>query len=181
MARSTLSAKTVGIWLAIFFVLSLGLRVGLNVDASYSEEADRYVYSGNDPYYHDRVVRHIGETGQSMVFDEAINYPAGGFNPNPPIYDWTTAFVAGIFDAVGVADPSGAALNSMVAVWGALTIFPVFVIASALWNRHAGLWAAFLMGVSAPHIQRGVWGFADHDATTMFFISLALMALLKGL
>ncbi len=183
MARQSqpLSGKTVAIWLAVFFLLSLGLRVGLNVGPSFDDEGDRYLYSGNDPYYHDRVVRHITETGQSVVFDDAINYPTGAYNPNPPIYDWTTAFVAGIFDMVGVSDPSGAALNSMVAVWGALTIFPVYIIATSLWGRHAGLWAAFLMGVSAPHIQRGVWGFADHDATTMFFITLAMMALVKGL
>ncbi len=182
MAReSRLSSKTVAVWLALFFLLGLGLRVGMNVGPSFDEDSDRYLYSGNDPYYHDRVVRHITETGESMVFDEAINYPAGAYNPNPPIFDWTTSFVAGIFDAIGVTDAPGAALNSMVAMWGALTVFPVFVIAAAIWNRSAGLWAAGLIAVSAPHIQRGVWGFADHDATTMFFIVLAVAFLIKGL
>lgn len=182
MAReSRLSGKVVAIWLALFFVLGLGLRIGMNVDASFDEDGDRYLYSGNDPYYHDRVVHHITETGESMVFDEGINYPTGAFNPNPPVYSWTTAFVAGILDSAGVEDAEGAALNTMVAVWGALTVFPVFIIASSLFNRTAGLWATFLMSVSAPHIQRSVWGFADHDATTMFFITLAMAFLVKGL
>ncbi len=182
MARETrLSSKTVAVWLALFFLLGLGLRVGMNVGPSFDEDSERFLYSGNDPYYHDRVTRHITETGESMVFDEAINYPAGAYNPNPPMFDWTTAMVAGIYDTVGVKDAPGAALNSMVALWGALTIFPVYVIATALWNRSAGLWASGLMAVSAPHIQRGVWGFADHDATTMFFITLAMAFLVKGL
>lgn len=182
MAReSRLSSKAVAIWLALFFLLALGLRVGLNVDASFDDDSQRYVYSGNDPYYHDRVLREITSTGESVVFDEALKYPSGNFNPNPPMYDWTSAMVAGVYDSMGVQDPEGAALNSMVAVWGALTIFPVYVLAAALWNRQAGLWAAFLMAVSAPSIQRGVWGFADHDATTMFWITLTLMAMVKGL
>ncbi len=182
MAReSRLSSKTVAVWLALFFLLGLGLRIGMNVGPSFDEDGERYLYSGNDPYYHDRVVREITTTGESVVFDEAINYPTGAYNPNPPMYDWTTSFVAGIFDTVGVTDAPGAALNAMVAVWGALTVFPVFVIAAALWNRSAGLWAAMLISVSAPHIQRGVWGFADHDATTMFFIVLAMAFLVKGL
>lgn len=180
--ESRISTRTVAIWLALFFILGLGLRIGWNVGPSFDDESDRYVYSGNDPYYHDRTVQHIVETGESIHFDPVINYPHGRMNPNPPIYDWTTAMVAGGLDVAGVeGDTDGLALNVMVALWGTLTIFPVYVIAASLFNRHAGLWAAFFMAASAPHIQRGVWGFADHDATTMFFITLAIAFLVKGL
>lgn len=178
---SRMSPKAVGTWLAVFVLLALGLRIGLNVDASFDEDTGRYLYSGNDPYYHDRTVNHILATGESLQFDPAINYPSGGYNPNPPVFDWTTAAVAGVAEAAGVSDPAGFALNLMVAVWGALAVIPIYMIGADLWNRRAGLWGAFFMAVSAPHIQRGVWGFADHDATTLFWIVLAVAFLVKGL
>lgn len=176
-----MSPKALATWLAVFVLLALGLRIGLNVDASLDEESGRYLYSGNDPYYHDRTVNHILATGESLQFDPAINYPAGAYNPNPPMFDWTTAAVASVADMAGAGDPAGLALNAMTAVWGALAVIPVFMIGADLWNRRAGLWGAFFMAVSAPHIQRGVWGFADHDATTMFWILLAVAFLVKGL
>lgn len=178
---SRMSPKAVGTWLAVFVLLALGLRIGLNVDASFNEETGRYLYSGNDPYYHDRTVNHILATGESLQFDPAINFPSGGYNPNPPMFDWTTAPVAALADMAGISDPVGFSLNLMTAVWGALAVIPVFMIGSELWGRRAGLWAAFFMAVSAPHIQRGVWGFADHDATTIFWIVLAIAFLVKGL
>ncbi len=178
--ETKMSNKALATWLAVFVLLAIGLRIGWNVDASFDEDSERYLYSGNDPYYHDRAVNHILETGESLQFDPAINYPAGGYNPNPPVFDWTSAVVAATVGSLSV-DPAGLALNLMTAVWGALAVIPVFIIGNELWGRRAGLWGAFFMAVSAPAIQRGVWGFADHDATTMFWILLAIAFLVKGL
>lgn len=175
------SWKSTAIWLALFFVLALTLRVAFSAEASFDEENERYLHSGNDPWFHDRTVEYITETGESLTFDPLINYPHGGKNPNPPIYDWTTAVDAGLLDMAGAVDPVSLALNLAVAFWGALTLFPVYVIGKELWGRKVGLWAAFFMAVSAPHIQRSVWGFADHDAATMFFIATAFAFLLKAL
>jgi hypothetical protein len=71
-------------------------------------------------------------------------------------------------------------LNIITGIWGALIVFPVFVLARDLWGRTAGLWAGFFTAVSAPYIQRSVWGYADHDGFTMFFITLAFMFLVKA-
>ncbi len=175
MTRSTV------IWLGALVILALVLRIAFNIGVAYDEEADRYLYSGNDPWYHDRTIDHIFETGESLQFDPVINYPNGGVNPNPPLYDWTTALDAWFFDAAGVNDAVGLALNLNVAIWGALIVIPVFLIANMMWGRTAGIWAAFFMAVSAPHIQRSVFGFADHDAPAMFFIAVLIAALLKAL
>ncbi len=178
---SRLTPKTVAIWLGIFMLAALALRIGGNVGASYDEETGRYLYSGNDPYYHDRAVTHIVETGETLMWDDAINYPTGAPNPNPPLFDWTTALDAKVLDMLGAGDAVGLALNLAVAFWGAITIIPVYMIGRDLWTPRVGLWAAFFMAVSAPHIQRGVFGFADHDATTMFWIVLAISFAIKGL
>ncbi|MGB0652970.1 MAG: STT3 domain-containing protein, partial [Thermoplasmatota archaeon] len=169
------------IWLGVFLALALFLRVGFSMDASFDDDAGRYLYSGNDPYYHDRTVTHMVETGESLTFDPAINYPNGAYNPNPPLFDWTTALDAGLLSTMGSEDAVGLALNLSVAFWGALTVIPIYLLGADLFNRRAGLWGAFFMAVSAPHIQRSVFGFADHDATTMFFIALAFVFLVKAL
>lgn len=183
MARGPqLSNKTVMVWLGIFLIAALALRIGGNIEASYDEETGRYLYSGNDPYYHDRIVNHILDNGESLLFDPAINFPEGGPNPNPPIFSWTSALDAKILTLFGMEQETavGLGLNLSVAFWGALTVIPVYLIGAELFSRRAGLWGAFFMAVSAPHIQRGVFGFADHDATTMFFITLALAFVVKG-
>lgn len=184
MARNSPKTKSTAIWLGVFFVLALALRIAFNVGVAYDDGGDgegRYLYSGNDPWYHHRTVDHILETGESLTFDPAINYPDGGKNPNPPIYDWLTAIDAWVLESFGVQGSTSLALNQAVAFWGALIVFPVFMIGNMLWGRGAGLWSSFFMAVSAPHIQRSVFGFADHDAPSLFFIVLALAFLLKAL
>ncbi len=175
------AAWTTALWLGLFLAIGLFLRIGFSAETGFDDGTQRYLYTGNDPYYHDRTIHHILDTGEHLVFDPAINYPAGGYNPNPPLFDWTTVPVAVGLDAAGVADPVGLSLNIMVAVWGALVALPVYLLGRDLWGRTAGLWAAFLASVSAPHIQRTIFGFADHDATTLFFITLAFAFLVKAL
>jgi asparagine N-glycosylation enzyme membrane subunit Stt3 len=178
--RDLSKTKSTAIVLGALIVLALVLRIAFNMGVAYDEDTARYLYSGNDPWYHDTVVSHIVETGESLTFDESINYPNGGKNPNPPIYDWTSAVDAKVLDMAGVDDAVGLSLNLNVAIWGALTVLPVFFIGKQLFGRTAGLWAAGFMALSAPHIQRSVFGFADHDATTMFFITLSFAFLLKA-
>lgn len=180
---STLSTRTVVLWLALFVLLALTLRVAFNADVAFDEDSGRYLYSGNDPWYHDKTVHSILDTGQSVIYDPDIKYPDGRQNPNPPLYDWTTAPIAGALMKTGMDQTTAVslALNSMVALWGALTVIPVFLIGRTLWGDRAGLWAGFLMAVSAPHIDRSAFGFADHDATTMFFITLAVAFLMNAL
>ncbi len=179
--RSASNARSTALWLGAILVLALVLRIAFNIGVAYDEETENYLYSGNDPWYHDRTVEHILATGESLTTDPVINFPDGARNPNPPVFDWTTAVDAKFLEMAGASDPGGLALNLSVAFWGALTIIPVFMIGKALWGRTAGLWAAFFMAFSAPHIQRTVFGFADHDATTMFFITLGMAFLINAL
>jgi dolichyl-phosphooligosaccharide-protein glycotransferase len=168
------------IWLGLFVLVGFALRSAFVVDIGFDEESGRHLFTGNDPYYHWRTTDHVIQTGQNMDFDPAINYPEGRDNPNPPLWTWTSALVAVAFQSMGVVDPVGTALNVMVAVWGALCVIPIFLITRDLWGRRAALWASFFMAVSAPHIQRSVWGYADHDAISMFFILLAFAFMIRA-
>jgi hypothetical protein len=168
------------LWLGLFLAVALGLRFAFSVDTGFDDGSQRQIFTGNDPYYHDRSLRHLLDTGENLNFDPAINYPEGRSNPNPPLFIWTTAPLAVALDAGGADDPTGTALNIMTGVWGALIIFPVFMIARDLWGRTAALWAAFFSAVSGPYIQRSIWGYADHDAITMFLITLSFAFMVKA-
>lgn len=172
--------RSTAAWLFVFFAAALALRIVFSVGAGFDDDAGRHIFTGNDPYYHDRALRHLLDDGSNLDRDSGINYPDGRTNPNPPLFVWSAFPLAKALEASGNADPSGLALNIMTAIWGAVIVFPVFVLARDLWGRGAGLWAAFFAGISAPYIQRSVWGYADHDGYTMFFITLAMMFMVKA-
>jgi dolichyl-phosphooligosaccharide-protein glycotransferase len=168
------------LWLGAFFVLALALRVAFGMGVGFDEESGRQIFTGNDPYYHDRALRELVQGNGNLAYDHALNYPEGRSNPNPPLFVWSAYPLAMALDASGADDPTGTALNWMTGLWGALTVLPVFLIARDLWGRGAGLWAAFFTAISAPHIQRSVWGYADHDAITMVLITFAFACMVKA-
>ena len=57
-------------------------------------------------------------------------------------------------------------------VFGSLSIVLVYLIAGMLFNKRAGLVAAFLLAVSIFHIT---WAASYQDQTMMFFVLLALL------
>jgi dolichyl-diphosphooligosaccharide--protein glycosyltransferase len=180
----TSSSKTflrTALWLAAFVVLAFTLRTVFNVDAGFDQASQRNIFTGNDPYYDWRAVTHTLTTGENLGFDKAINYPEGNWNPNPPLYVWTTVPVAAVIAKLTTLhDPVGTALNVMVASWAALTVIPTYMVGKDLFGRKAGLWGAFFMAISAPHIQRTAWGYPRHEAIALFFIVLAMAFLVRA-
>lgn len=175
------NGKTV-VLLLIFFAAALFIRSYFNYEASYNDGEWRW--SGTDPYYHMRVVDHIRETGEFLLRDGLINYPVGAMNPRPPIFDWTIAAAGGLlapfFNGDNEASSAAAAAFSP-AVWGALTVFPMYMLGAAAFGRKAGLWAAFFIAVMASNITRSNLGAVDHDATILFFLVLSAFFLVKAL
>ena len=171
------------LWLGLFVVLAFAMRSAFVIPVDTDPETGRHLFTGNDPYYHWRTATHVVETGSNLDSDKAISYPEGRDNPNPPLWTWTSAVVAVTLKALHVGGPDfvGTALDIMVAVWGALCVIPIYMIGKDLWGRRAGLWGALFMAISAPHIQRSIWGYADHDAISMFFILLAFAFIVRAL
>ncbi|MCA1811889.1 MAG: glycosyltransferase family 39 protein [Halobacteriales archaeon] len=177
--RSKTALRT-ALWLAAFVALAFTLRTVFNVDAGFDASGDRQLFTGNDPYYDWHSIDHTLRTGKNLDYDQAVNYPEGRANPNPPLYDWTTLPLAAALQHAGAADPIGTALNVMVAFWAALTVIPVYMIGRDVFGRKAGLWGAFFMAISAPHIQRTAWGYPRHEAIALFFIVLAIAFLVRA-
>lgn len=174
--------------LVTFFVLLSGaFRVAFNYDAANNE--GEYRYAGNDDYYHLWIVESVQTTGNHVVRDPMLNYPVPANNPRPPLYDWHVAIggqILGFFSGEGgpgrpALTAGKYALEWGSALWGALTVIPIWLIGRATFSNKVGLWAAFLIAASPAHIQRSGYGLGDHDAFIVFFLCLGAYFLVRAL
>lgn len=170
------------LWIAAFVLVALFVRTYFNYDASVNGENFRW--SGTDGYYHMRVVEHILETGQHLRYDPMINYPIGAVNPRPPIFNWSIAIFASLLAPFFAGDKLLAA-NYVAAfspaVWGALTVIPMYFLGKSAFGRKTGLWAAFFLAIMPGNIQRSALGGLDHDSMILFFLVLTAYFVVKSL
>jgi len=133
---------------------------------------DRLYSGGSDSFYHEQIIRHAYQTGHQLTFDPLLNYPLGLTNPRPPMFQWW-ALLSGYVISPAFPDAWSAITYSFIlttALFGALTIFPLYALVTEAFDRRAGLIAAFLLAVSPGHLQRSVASNADHDAFILFFV-----------
>lgn len=173
--------------LVVLFIAALFLRAYWNLDAANPEEGKFVLSGGSDPYYHKRAIDAI-QAGTSegpfrtLVNDPLLNYPLGSVNPNPPLFEWSVAVAGhlmGSFFDGGVAEATWWATLWAPAIYGALTLIPIYFIGKSLFDRRVGLVAALLWTLSTSAIDATGVGLADHDATVMFFASLAFLFYIK--
>ena len=166
--------------LIFIFLIALFVRSYFAFDLS--SENDFIVSGGSDSYYWRRIIDYHVETGDSMYWDPLINFPDGIRNPRPPFYSMSVALPAvvaeGLFDTM--SDAIGFMFVWSTAIWGALTVIPVYFLGKETFGRRAGLVAAFLLALTPSHVQRSVLSNADHDAFILFFIVLTFYLLLKA-
>ncbi len=141
------------------------------------------VSGGSDSYYHKRIIDHVVDTGKHLVYDPLLGYPIGLRSGRPPLYDWSVAVIGIVFSpffsSVDVSVWYSFLFST--AVWGSLTIFPLFFLTKEAFGRRAGLVAAFFLAVMPAHIQRSPFSNADHDAYTLFFAVTAFFFFLRAL
>lgn len=163
------------------FVLAMFLRAYFGF--SQATDPAFLVSGGSDSYYHKRIIDYAVDNGKHLVFDPLLGYPIGLRAGRPPLYDWSVA-VTGIvfsplFSSVDVSVWYSFLFST--AVWGSLTIFPLFFLTKEAFGRKAGLVAAFMLAVMPAHIQRSPLSNADHDAYALFFAVTAFFFFLRAL
>jgi len=166
--------------LALTVAAGFTLRTALNHDAATTDDGE-VLLSGNDPYYYQHAVDHILETGETIKFDEMLNFPAGSVNPNPPLFMWSVAVGGEIAGAVTGGDGMGLSLLYTPSVWGALTIVPAYLIGRDLAGKWGGLLAGFLVATSPEHMSRTALGFADHEALYLFLVATGMYYVMSAL
>jgi len=171
--------KTIMVLMVLFFI-GLTLRSYFYYQESVESEVE---LSGNDPYYHKRVIDHVQDEKEHLVRDPLLGYPAKPHNPRPPLFDWSIAvegLVLGtIFGSVGAVTLFVTQMTP--SFWGALTIVPVYFLTKEYFGKKAGLWAALFLTIMPSHIDRSSFGFADHDSFVLFFVVVSFYFLAKSL
>lgn len=192
LSLSNFSRSIKGSWVGrnwqIVLILAMFVLLALFVRSYYaysvSVDNDYLLSGGSDSYYHLRVIKYVVDTGDQLLWDNMLNYPTGMMNPRPPLYDWSVA-VSGMFaqsvTGCDIDDAIGMSLVFSTAIWGALTVIPVYLIGNAAFGRKAGLLSAFLFATMAGHIERSVLSNADHDSMVLFFVVFLFYFLLRSL
>jgi dolichyl-diphosphooligosaccharide--protein glycosyltransferase len=145
---------------------------------------DGFILSGNDPYYHKRVVDYVQDTGSHITWDPLLSYPDGALNPRPPLFDWSIAILGLVlspFFGGNTTVSTWQVMEFAPAFWGALTAIPVYLIGKEMFNKKVGLICAFLLATMPSHVERSPLGFSDHDAIVLFFVTLAFFFFIKAL
>lgn len=170
-----------GVILALITILAFALRVIVGYRAVFSQ--DFIAFTENDAWYHMRLVDGLVQTFPWRIwYDQYLIHPGGdAVNPGP-MFDW---LIAGTALTLGWGAPSPRLVDTVGAftppVLGALTVLPICVIASVVFSRRAGLWAAFCFAVMpSGAFIRSTLGFTDHHCAEVFFSTLTLMFLVKA-
>jgi asparagine N-glycosylation enzyme membrane subunit Stt3 len=172
---------TIIIGLIVIFIISLFLRSYFYYPVA---TENGFLLSGNDPFYHKRVIDYAQNYFTHIQYDPLLDYPLVGVNPRPPAYDWSNA-VSGLFlSPILNGDIEATTWYIFLfspALWGALTIFPVYFLTRDMFGRKPAMIAAFFMGIMASHIERSPLGFSDHDAMVVFFVVTNILFLAKAI
>ncbi|MFA5861224.1 MAG: glycosyltransferase family 39 protein [Candidatus Thermoplasmatota archaeon] len=182
-------AWIVALSLLVLFAAALFLRAYWNMDAAV-QDGHFVLSSGSDPYYEKRAIDAIQDKDfRTLIQDPLLNYPYGAVNPNPPLYQWSVAiaghFIAPLFSAhpeMGLSQEQYAtwwATEWAPAVFGALTIFPMYFIGKALFDRRIGLLTALFWTISTEAIDVTGLGDSRHYAAALFFTTLAFLFYIK--
>ncbi|MFB6295414.1 MAG: oligosaccharyl transferase, archaeosortase A system-associated [Halobacteriales archaeon] len=146
-------------------------------------DAGVYFTSGNDPWYHARIVHLIvNHFPATQRFDPWSYFPYGtgrhsGFGG---LFDQLIALVAMI---LGLGSPSPRLVDTVIAyapvAFGALTAIPVYVVGKWLMDRWGGLLAAGILSLlGGQFLSRTVVGAADHQSAEAFFGAIAMVGFL---
>ena len=170
---------------ALLMVLFLNTYFNLTSDIALNEDAsdleDKFYLAGPDPYYNMRLVEETLKNGQYPFLggahgelDPLLDYPTGGTGGRPPLFNMITIGL-GKFISVFIdeTDALGYAMQFLPALYGALLVIPVYFIGSMLYNKKAGIIAAWLIPLIPIHLSSGhgsSFSLYDHDS----FVLLSL-------
>lgn len=101
------------------------------------------VSGGSDSYYHERVIDNFASSGQYLFHDPMLNYPLGIRNERPPLFDFSVA-VSGMFlhtiTGISLSDSLGYSLLWSTAIWGSLTVIPVYLVTNTVFGKNQRYW-----------------------------------------
>ncbi len=170
--------------LLLIFFLAIFLRTYFGLGEATQYGAPYLVSGGSDSYYHERAIYTAAYEHHALMHDPMLNYPLGAKNPRPAGYDWSVMVMGYILAPFLGGDLLSALSYSLIfssVIWGALTVFPVYLIGKKVFNRRVGLISAFFIAIMPAHMQRSQLTYADHDPFVLFFVVLSIYFILVSL
>ena len=158
--------------LAVCVVVIIALLLRTVFVAGVSAGSGFALSGGAEAQYHLHIVESILNGSFAVGSDAAINYPLGGLNVNPPLYDFIAA-------AVGSVTSASTALSVLAPIFGALTCFPVYLIGKELYGEKTGFVAALIYALMALPISSTVLSNGTEYAFTAFIAAFFTLALIK--
>ncbi len=185
-------------WVAItlisIFVLVLMFNTFFNFSSgvAYNPEGEgleKYYLSGPDPYYNMRLVEETHSTGEYAFYeteDPLLNYPLGrtGGGRAPLLVMSSLGFSKLLTPFMSEIDAIGLSMQFIPALFGALLVFPVYFIGKTVFNKKAGLIAAFFLAIIPVHIGSGhgsAFSLFDHDSLNLFLFFLTFLFLILSI
>ena len=167
-----------GLIVALALFIRIYWAVGPSIQYGYS------VSGGSDSYYHERIIDYILNSKHQMLNDPMLNYPIGHDNPRPPLFHWGIVMLGFLFAPFMGNNIHNAAMLSLIlfpAIWGSLTVIPVYLLGKEAFSKKAGILAAFFLAIMPAAITRSVATQADWDAFNLFFIVFSFYFFLRAL
>ncbi|AOW80031.1 oligosaccharyltransferase AglB [Halodesulfurarchaeum formicicum] len=166
-----------GLLLVIFAMFAIRIQSWQN----FIQDGTVYL-SGNDAWYHLRMVEYSVENGLgTMPYEIWTGFATGKYvGQFGTLFDQLIAAGALI---LGLGDPSSQQIATAVlfapAVFGALVAIPTFLIARRFGGNLVGLLAAAILALlPGLFLQRGTVGAADHNVAEPLFMSVAVLGML---
>ncbi|WP_406658156.1 oligosaccharyl transferase, archaeosortase A system-associated [Methanolobus sp. ZRKC2] len=167
--------------LVVFLVISAFLIRLSSLFTIYSN--GKIIFVGADPFYHvRRIVYSAQHFPDTITFDTYLNYPFGYEIGWPPLYDQVIAFLALV---VGNGNPSISTIEMVSAIFpallGALTILPLYYLASAIFDKKTAIASAVIISLIPAHLIISEAGFTDHHVAEVLLSTTAYALLIIAL
>ncbi|WP_135363182.1 oligosaccharyl transferase, archaeosortase A system-associated [Halosimplex halophilum] len=137
-------------------------------------------FSGNDPWYHYRMVQYtVRNWPSTSPFDPWTQFPVGTHSSQfGTVMDQLVATAALV---VGLGNPSDHTVRLVVlfapAVFGTLVAVPAYFLAKRLAGKFGGVIAVAVLALAgSTFAQRGTVGFYDHHIAEALFMTGAVLA-----
>ncbi|RLF36994.1 MAG: hypothetical protein DRN08_00325, partial [Thermoplasmata archaeon] len=184
-----IAAALIGIFiLTLFLNTYFNLSSGTVINPEGKTLSERFYLSGPDPYYNMRLVENIIKTGQYPFYsspDPILNYPVGRSGGRPPLLSMLAiGFSRLLLPFMDETNAIGYSMQFVPALFGALLVFPVYIIGEMLFGRKTGLTAALFVPLIPIHIASGhgsAYSLFDHDSLNLLLFFIIFLFLIKSL
>ena len=156
--------------LCIIVIVAFALRTvfayGISADGNFA------LSGGSSAQYHLHVIESILNGSYSMT-DSAVNYPNGGLNVFPPLFDFIGAGIATVLTGMGMSttEAASAAIGALNPIIGALTCIPVYLVAKEMFDKRVGVVAALVFAFLALPISTTVFSSGTEYGLAAFLVA----------